>query len=299
MKQKIKRSFAAVITALILAVSSFTPALAKTEYAVPKLILTSSEISGGKVEAGSEFDLKLNFRNESKTSKINNISLKFSSEDNQIVPVSGSDSYYIEKLGKEEERSVTVRFKTKADLKQNSYTLVVNYGYEDKNKSIFNDSSSISIPVTQPLRISVSEKKTSRDKVVLGGKTNLSFKVNNLAKDTVYNCSVDIKGDTIKEISCFTGNIEPGMSSNVDVSITSAKEGDSPIVATITYEDAAGKKYESSEEFSLVVEKQAAPELVGPMDPVGDTPVYVWAGAAAAVIVIVVIAVIVIKKRRA
>ena len=299
MKSKISKCCASVLTALILAVNFFIVPLAKTEYAVPKLILTSSEVKGGSVEAGKEFDLKLNFRNESKTSKINNISLKFASEDNQIVPVNGSDSYYIEKLGKEEETSVELKFKAKGDLKQNRYTLAINYSYEDKHKNTFTDSSSVSIPVTQPLKISVSEKKMSRDKVVLGGKSNLTFKINNLAKDTIYNSSVDIKGDSIKDITFFTGNIEPGMSGYVDVSLVSAKEGDSPIVATIIYEDAEGKKYESKEEFGLVVEKMAVPELDGPMvESAGIDPLYIAIGGGIVLVVIVIVVVRAIKRRR-
>ena len=299
MKSKISKCCASVLTALILAVNFFIVPLAKTEYAVPKLILTSSEVKGGSVEAGKVFDLKLNFRNESKTSKINNISLKFASEDNQIVPVNGSDSYYIEKLGKEEETSVELKFKAKGDLKQNRYTLAINYSYEDKHKNTFTDSSSVSIPVTQPLKISVSEKKMSRDKVVLGGKSNLTFKINNLAKDTIYNSSVDIKGDSIKDITFFTGNIEPGMSGYVDVSLVSAKEGDSHIVATIIYEDAEGKKYESKEEFSLVVEKMAVPELDGPMvESAGIDLLYIAIGGGIVLVVIVIVVVRAIKRRR-
>ena len=75
-------------------------------YLTPRLIVTGSEITTGEVNAGDDFELLIHLKNESTSTKLNNIRIELTSEDNEIIPVNGTNVIYIDSMEKEEERDV-------------------------------------------------------------------------------------------------------------------------------------------------------------------------------------------------
>ena len=210
-------------------------------YKTPKLVVTGADISGGSVKAGDNFTMTIHLKNESKT-KLGNISLKLSSEDSQITTVSGSDCIYIDSIDKEEETDVEVELSTRANLEQKNYAVTIEYSYEDNSWNVYDETASVTVPVTQESSASISEKRLTKNEIEVDGKTSLSFKINNTGKATIYNITTEISGDTISDISTYTGSIEVGQSGTVDLSLTGEQVGNDSIDVKVTYEDAEGNK---------------------------------------------------------
>ena len=266
-------------------------------YATPRLQVTGRDIKGDTVKAGEEFEMVIHLKNESNSTKIRNVSMKLSSEENQIVTSSGSDSIYIETIDKEEETDVTVKMISKADLEQKNYSVDLSYTYEDNNKNTFEDTASLSVPVVQESGLSLTEKKLSKTEVMVDGKTSLTFKVNNLGLDKLRNVTVDLSGDTIQDISYFVGSVEVGESGAVDINLTPDKVGESPIKINVTYEDTLGNQSTYEDELSLVV-KEAASEDAASAEAEESSISPVMIIVIIAVIVVIIIITNVIKKKK-
>ena len=263
-------------------------------YATPRLVVTGRDIKGDSVKAGDEFDMVIHLKNESNSTKLRNISVKLSSEENQIITTSGSDSIYIDSLDKEAECDVTVKMKARENLEQKNYTVNVEYNYEDNSKNSFDGSASVTVPVEQEARLGISEVKLSKSELDVDGKTSLSFKVNNMGLDTLRNVTIEFSGDTIQEISYYSGTIESGASSNVDMTITPDKVGNDDIHIKVSFEDATGNVSTYEDTVALSV-NEAQPEEAEVEDASGVSPALLGGGAIAVIAIIALIAGIVKK----
>ena len=292
---------AAVMVGATLGLTKGKGSTVNAAYTTPRLMVTGCDIKGGSVKAGSEFDMVIHLRNESDSTKLTNIKLKLSSDNNQIVPVSGSDSIYIDELDKEEETDVSVKMKAKEDLEQKNYTVNVAYAYENSWGESFDDSASVTVPVVQDSKIGISELKLTKSEVEITGKTSLSFKVNNMGLDKLRNVTVEFSGDTIKEISYFVGTIESGASGSVDMTITPDKVGNDDINIKITYEDMLGKTGSIEEKTSFTVNEETTEEVADAAAPEAakaGMPVGPIAGVIGVIVAIIVIVNIVKKQRQ-
>lgn len=265
-------------------------------YLTPRLIVTGSEITTGEVNAGDDFELLIHLKNESTSTKLNNIRIELTSEDNEIIPVNGTNVVYIDSMEKEEERDVTIELSARGDLQQKPYTITLNYAYEDKDRNPFEDSSLITIPVLQTPEVSLSEFRITRQSVVVGGKTNVTFALNNIGRDTVYNVSVEFTGENIDDISTYVGNLDVSGNGNVDMSLKASDVGSGVVTARVTYEDADGKEYsfDKTFDFEVTAQVQAA---VAEAAAGSSLPIPLIA-AAVAVVIIVIVVVNVIRKKK-
>lgn len=266
-------------------------------YATPKLVVTGRDIKGDSVKAGDEFEMVLHFKNESNSTKLRNISIKLSSEENQIITTSGSDSIYIDSLDKEAECDVTVKMKAKEDLAQKNYSVNVEYKYEDNSKNSFEGNASVTVPVVQEARLGISEVKLSKKELDIDGKTSLSFKVNNMGLDTLRNVNVEFSGDTIQEISYYAGTIESGASNTVDMTITPDQIGNDDIHIKVSFEDATGNVSTYEDSVSLVVNEAKPDDVAEAENEAGVSPALLGGGAIAIIAIIALIAGIVKKIR--
>ncbi|MGN0394711.1 MAG: CARDB domain-containing protein [Coprococcus sp.] len=264
-------------------------------YATPRLMVTGADIPNDKVKAGETFDLVLHLKNESTTTRLMNISIKLSSEDNQIITASGSDSIYIDSIDINTDYDVTVSLKTRGDLEQKAYSLNVAYTYEDRYNDTYSDTAAVSIPIVQEPKLSISEKRVSRSQIVVDGKTSFSFNINNLGKDKIYNVSAEFIGDTIEDISTYIGSIEVGNSKSVDMSITGKKAGDGKVKVKISYEDAEGNVSSITEDFDLVVSEAVLDVMEVEKETISPV-LFIVAGICILIIIIIIISVV--RKKR-
>lgn len=294
------KMFSSIVAAVAVAGSLiFNPSAAGTvnaAFLTPRLIVTGSEITSGPVTAGEDFEMVIHLKNESTATQLNNVRIELTTDDNEIIPADGTNIIYIDSIDKEEEVDVTVEMSTRGDLQQRPYSVTVNYEYEDKDRNPFADSSLVTVPIIQVPEISLSEFKLSRAEIVLDGKTNVSFDLNNIGKDMVYNVSVYFEGDQIDNISSYVGNIEVSGSKTVDLSLKGTSIGDGNVVAHITFEDADGKSFSFDQNFDLSVTDKPA-EAIADQAAESSLPVPLIAGGAVAVILVVTVVNVIRKKK--
>jgi len=288
-------SVCAVMAAAVLSGTALFRNNVRAAYYTPRLIVTGSEVSKDKINAGDRFDLTVHFVNESEDTHLYNIKIAFTSDDNAIYPVNGTNVCYVDSVEDEERFDVTIPMAARSDLEPKPYTLTVSYEFEDMEKMYYQDSSQIVIPVYQVPVLSVSDMKLTKNEIILDSKTSFSMKLNNTGKTGIYNVAVSVEGDTINNIDTVAGNIEKGTNTTVDLSLKGIAEGSGDINIKVTYEDADGNSYEINKTMSLTVKKQAPAELVAE-----EAPPFNFAYLIPVVVVIVIIIVVVniIRKAR-
>ena len=230
-------------------------------YYTPRLMVTGSEVNTDRVNAGDEFDLTVHFMNESDDTHLYNIKIAFTTSDNEIYPVSGTNVYYVDSVEDEEEFDVVMKMTTRSDLEEKPYTITVNFEYEDSNKMYYQDSSEIVIPVFQKPVLSASDMKLTKSEILLNSKTSFSMKLNNMGKGNIYNVSVSVDGDMINGADTFVGNLDKGANTTVDLSLKGVNVGSGDFTVTVNYEDSDGKTYTLEKTMQLAVVEPAPVEV--------------------------------------
>ncbi|MBO7425666.1 MAG: hypothetical protein K6G47_08675 [Clostridia bacterium] len=260
---------------------------------VPRLIITGSDIDKDEIKAGDDFELTIHMKNESKK-KLTNIKLTLSSEENNIVPKSGTNSIYVDSVDKEAEFDVAVEMTTKSDLLPNTYSVNVKYAYEEDDWRFFEDEAELTVPIVQIPKLSVTGMKLTRDSVIIDGKTSCSLRVNNTGKSDIYNVNVVLKGNNIQTTDDFIGSIPIENSVDVDLSVLSTALGTGDIVAEVTYEDAQGNVYSNESSVTLSVVEPVIEPVIEKEPIYMDRRLWVAGGV---VLLVIVVGTIIRKKR--
>lgn len=284
----------------------------------PRLIITGYEVDKEEIKAGDEFKLTVYIMNTSDRTAVSNIKLTLSSSedknDNCFVPKSGSNTIFVKRIGMGETYPLEVEMTAKPTLEAKSYPVTIEAEYEDYEVTPYTSRESISIPVTQELRISTGNVEVMPSSIDVGNQSNIMFPINNLGKSKVYNVSVSFEGDSITGGECFKGNLESGATANVDTMVTgiAATMDEGYIKAIISYENERGETFTQEKEIQLWVTEPYVPDFdmdgdiyweEEVMEPVSDSVLPAWvlvaaAGGVAGVGLLVGIIIIVRHRKR-
>jgi hypothetical protein len=260
-------------------------------------MVTGSEVNTDRVNAGDEFDLTVHFMNESDDTHLYNIKIAFTTSDNEIYPVSGTNVYYVDSVEDEEEFDVVMKMTTRGDLEEKPYTITVNFEYEDSNKMYYQDSSEIVIPVFQKPVLSASDMKLTKSEILLNSKTSFSMKLNNMGKGNIYNVSVSVDGDMINGVDTFVGNLDKGANTTVDLSLKGVNVGSGDFTVTVNYEDSNGKTYTLEKTMQLAVVEPAPVEVTAAEQAAPSNLIAIGAVIVVAVVIIIIVVNIIRKVR--
>ncbi len=274
----------------------FNNSVSAASYYTPRLMVTGSEVNKDRVNAGDEFDLTVHFMNESDDTHLYNIKIAFTTNDNAIYPVNGTNVYYVDSVEDEETFDVTVKMTTRGDLEEKPYTITVNYEYEDSNKAYYQDSSEIVVPVFQMPVLSASDMKLTKNEIELNNKTSFSMKLNNMGKGNIYNISVSVDGDMINGVDTVVGNLDKGANTTVDLSLKGVNAGSGDITVTVNYEDTDGKTYTLEKTMQLSVVEPAPVEVAA--EQAGSVNLVAIGAVIVAAVVVIIIVVNIIRKVR-
>ena len=269
----------------------------------PRLIITGYDTSPGTVKAGEEFEMTIHLKNTSKRTAVSNIKLTFSSADNEFVAVDGASTVYIERIDSEAEMDVTVKLRARSDLNQKPYILTVASAYEDRYYNPYEETTNLSIQVTQDAKLSVTELSVSPEVIGVGDKSNIMFSINNQGKMKLYNVNVTLSGEGIEDTTTFIGNIDTGMTGYFDANVKATAKNDGAVKAKITYEDSEGKIGEITQDIQLSITEQETADDTYAVDVVvnesaegsGNMGMIL---AVVAVIAVVVVVIVVKRKHR-
>ena len=267
----------------------------------PRLIITGYTTDKDEIKSGDTFEMTISIQNVSKKSDISNIKVTLSTANNEIVPASGSNTMYIEKIAKEETYELKVTMKAGADLASKPYVMDVKFSYEDRYGTPIEDATTLVIPVVQNQRVSVGSLDVQSQAIMEGDETDVSFTVNNQGRGEIFNVNAKVVGDGIEATDAFVGNVTSGGTGYVDITVTATDytAATGTVQAVITFEDSVGNESQVTQDIALEVLAYEEPvEDIGSMDiveePAGINPVVI---AVVAVVVIILVAVV-IKKRK-
>lgn len=298
--KKVKK-FMAIFLAMIIVIFCVAVTCENTYAAEPKLILEGYTVDKKTVYTGSDFNLKLTYKNTA-TKKIKNLKLTITSENGELLAdgtagISYQDVIEAGALWETDFDMVAV-----SGLEEKSYKLMLKAEYEDVNGVSYTMEDAIYIPVFCNQKLSVTD--ISSDEVNLGDEIEITAKVNNLGDGLLYNVTAKVEGKSVEAATCYLGNIEVGKSVNVDIisKSTHLDSGSGLNNIIITYEDKLGNEYSYKDKISLVVKKSDFSNLEQiKKTEVGntlDSTVIILSLTGVAVIIILIVFIIKYRKKK-
>ena len=225
-----------------------------------RIIVKSYTTVPEKIYAGDSFELNVEFQNASSDIDASNILFTFTSEETSdksavFASEGGANSSVVNSLKAGESATVKMHYTAKAGVNEGSYKITVKEQYDSPEFKNAEESVTIDIPVHQISRFSTSSFEVLPASLSVGSDANVMFGINNTGKVNLYNVSVTIKADSIRETTAYIGNIEPGHTGNVDVMVSAVAPttDDGKVTAEISYEDVNGNVTTEQKEFELFV----------------------------------------------
>lgn len=235
-----------------------------TGSSTPRVIVTGFTTEPAQVYAGDTFKLTLHLLNTSKRTAVSNMLINISAPNDgtdadssyaAFLPTSGSNSTYIEKIGRGASKDLTIEMTAKSDLSQKPYQIDVNMEFEDEDFSSFTSSADVSIPIHQDAKFDLSTPEVLPDSIAVGSESNIMFSIYNTGRLSLYNVKLKFEGDCVTGGETFLGKVEAGGTGNVDVMVTGAKAttDDKSVIAVLTYEDESGQEQRFEQPIKLTV----------------------------------------------
>ena len=238
----------------------------KEKVSVPKIIISKYESTPLIVEAGKSFKLSTTFKNTHNTKTVKNIKIYLTVDDkteekgNVFAPDNSSTTVYFDKMTPNSEINHVFNLFTVPDAKPRSYTINVNFEYEDEQANEYKSTEIVGVNVKQYANLETSEIpkeiNASTDMPV-----NINFQLYNTGKVTLSNLLIKIEGEDIDTTTTtnFIGNFAAGSSEYYDTSFNIYAPGQKNAKIIISYEDTDGKKIEKVEELLINVTENTLP----------------------------------------
>lgn len=238
----------------------------------PKIIVKNYAIEESDVAmAGQEFVLNVDLYNTSTDDVIKNIKVTMESDDGVFSPVDSSSSFFVEYLGRQEIKTVPLKFKTKVDAGVKVYNLTLTMEYEDgegnaydSQEQPYKEVEKLGIQVSQPIRLELSEPTIPYDAMV-GVPSDIEMEFFNMGKSPMYNMMVKLEGNfQVQGSNYFVGNFESGRSEYFSATVIPEEEGEAIGKLIFEYEDALGNIEKLEQEINFFVSAE------GDMGDMGD-----------------------------
>ena len=239
----------------------------------PRVIVTGFTTTPEEVYAGDTFKLTLNLKNTSKETAVSN--MLFDIQGTQegtdanntyaaFLPTAGSSTIFVDSIGPNATKSISIELKSKADLAQKPYVVTVNMEYEDSKANPFTETASVSVPIKQEAKVDLSSIQAMPEAIEVGNEANVMFSIYNVGKTKLYNVNVKFEADSITGGDTFIGNMDPGATGNVDAYLMgqAATMDDGTVKIIISYEDEEGKEATIEKTMTLYVNEPFYPDMM-------------------------------------
>ena len=199
----------------------------------PQVLLEDSNLSGGRLEAGSTTEMSLTFRNKSCSQNVFGLKISLSTENKGIEMITITEN---------------------CDPGQAVITFSLDY--EDSKATATTGTELLSFQIIQPVRVKL-EASDIPSVLYTMDTVEIPVKAMNLGRDKIYNASVSLKADELSSNdTAFLGTIEAGDLSQGSLSIyVKGKTGKCAGQLILTYEDADGKSYEKEIKFDSEIKE--------------------------------------------
>jgi len=236
----------------------------------PKIIVSKYESDPLIVMAGKEFDLKMTLLNTHPEKAVKNIKmfLTLSEETsadspktgNIFTPVNSSNTFYFDTIGSKKTVDKSLRLFVVPDAQPKTYTLTVNFEYEDAAGNEYTATELLGINVKQVTQLDIDEFELP-PQAELGMPMTVSFGYFNTGKVALSNVMIKMEGDIdTPNKNTFIGNLDAGVSDYYEGSFSFTKVGKNKVNIIISYDDPSGETIEVKREFEVKVTEPIAEE---------------------------------------
>jgi hypothetical protein len=280
---------------------------------VPRVMITGFKTDPAEVKAGDTFRLTLLVTNTAAKVKVQNLKVALKGdEDGTFLPSSGSSSMYIKDIKANSTTELTIEMVAKNDLVPKPYPIAITIDYEDKDATQYNVAESVSIPVHQEPRLTLTDPTLMPEYGTVGQEINLMLNLYNMGKGKLYNVMAHVEGgEYLKCEDFFAGTMEPGATAAMDVMATPLMAGELSGKISVTFEDESGAQYTQSKDLILSISDPYIPsdDDFNTFDPEKEAiaagqshaKVWLWVGfgaVAAAGVVVAIVLLMRAKKKR-
>ena len=236
----------------------------------PKIIVSNYSCDPLIVMAGQEFDLNLTLMNTHKQKAVKNIKMyltlaeETSSETqksgNIFTPVNSSNTFYFDSIRPKGTVNKALRLYVVPEAQPKTYTLTVNFEYEDAKGTEYTATELLGINVKQVTELQIDDF-TIPETVEQGMPVTVGFNYYNTGKVTLNNVMIKVEGNVdCQNKNTYVGNMESGSSDYFETTFTPYETGEVPVSIVITYEDPSGETVEQRRDMIMQVTEPAMPD---------------------------------------
>ncbi|MGI6172825.1 MAG: hypothetical protein ACOYI8_02880 [Christensenellales bacterium] len=219
-----------------------------------RLIIDGIRTKPETVNAGDTFDVILSLRNTSEKLYLQNLELSYTTDEDTLIPVSGSNVEYIPLIAANSTYEAVLRVKARPDISSENVRLNVSMSFEDKNLTDLSATQTMALTVNQVQKATLDEVILPTGTLTENSAYDIKMNVYNAGRTTLYNVTAQVVTENEKLTTngrFFAGNMESGTSKVVEVEVTPLAEGEYTGELVVTYEDINGKVTESRSPFSI------------------------------------------------
>ena len=281
---------------------------------VPKLIVSHFAATPDAPKAGQAFTFDYDIQNTHTSVAAKNIKVTIAQAENMFSVTSGSNSFYIDKIGAGETKTCSIELKVKGDATTKAYPLTITMAYEYDGAAANPQTGKIGEEVTETINLLAVENTRAEvenlymdewNTPTVGQPGTLYFVFYNMGKSPLNNVCVTVDGDFQKSDGekQIIGTVNAGEVENVEMEITPLIEGEATAHLTFTYEDSNGEEISMTKDFTTTIMSEMPMEPMGPMEPMEPEiqtkkPIVPWWGFALIQVGILIIVTTVTKKIR-
>ena len=220
----------------------------------PQVLLEDSNLSGGRLEAGSTTEMSLTFRNKSCSQNVFGLKISLSTENKGIE--FEKNSFYVQVLAPGEAITLEQMITITENCDPGQAVITFSLDYEDSKATATTGTELLSFQIIQPVRVKL-EASDIPSVLYTMDTVEIPVKAMNLGRDKIYNASVSLKADELSSNdTAFLGTIEAGDLSQGSLRIyVKGKTGKCAGQLILTYEDADGKSYEEEIKFDSEIKE--------------------------------------------
>jgi len=274
----------------------------------PKIIVSNYVSDPLIVMAGEEFDLNLTLLNTHKEKTVSNIKMfltlaeetSSSSEKsgNIFTPVNSSNTFYFDSIPPKGTVEKALRLYVVPEAQPKTYTLTVNFEYEDGKGQEYTATELLGINVKQVTELQIDDFSVP-EMVEQYQPVTVAFSYYNTGKVALSNLMIKVEGDVdCQNKSNYIGNMDSGESDYFETTFSPINIGEVPVSIVITYEDPSGETIEQRRDLLLNVMEPYIPEDMEGMEENPPMDMRKTAAGVGMLIVLTALLVLFVKKQK-
>ena len=220
-----------------------------------RLIIENVRTEPENPSAGDIFDVVLDLRNTSEKLYLTNLQMTYTSENDALEPVAGTNTVYIDSIDADSIYTQRLTVKAKPDIEQSSVKLEVAVEFEDKKLNQLSATQSVALNIKQVQRIQLDEPTLPTTDPMVGDTYEVKMGVFNLGKTILYNVTAKVVPENAENLnpgqSYFIGNMDPGTSKTVEMELIPLAAGDHKANLEVTYETVDGQPATTAKPISF------------------------------------------------